>query len=589
MSECLKTYLLAKKNNNIQKRMLKTKNKPAERNINYKYTESISYNLIENMTMFKNNEINKSELNLRLLSNLSLFISKGELDKKKIKKNKKSNNIDNNKKCSMDNYGIYFPTKRITCLEEIKLNNINSIVNQKKHKKDNLKIPFMHEHIKVFFPLGRNFINFDFQYKNKTSSKSNDSLFNMMNKEKNAKDESFYNESENSISLISEESKNMSNKDLTNIIDNKNFLDSNNKIIFKNLKRFKKYNQLVDYIECPLINKESTKEKYNNFIKLLDRVDNLFEDNEINNINYINNNDINNNIYLNDENDNKIFMDNYQIINSLKNLNNINIEQTKNKNYIASTIIEDKKNKSVNVSNNNDILFLNSSLKNDLSETLDKTSSSMNRNKSQIINSKNNNQEISPSLKKKYLKRMNENYINLVHKIYMNFMSKCLLARSYFFNDTMIKKLFVQLYKKSLLKLGIDNKKIYEKILKTQIFNNKLLSFDQFIQSFDIIIYDNEYENLKEKFSFLLSIVSYDDDNENSFLNSKKIEIFFDLLGCSAIYILDFCESLGEKLVVRFNAVYKKDEENNILLGKYRLRKMKIILDSFFDELQIDI
>ena len=83
MSECLKTYLLAKKNNNIQKRMLKTKNKPAERNINYKYTESISYNLIENMTMFKNNEINKSELNLRLLSNLSLFISKGELEKKK--------------------------------------------------------------------------------------------------------------------------------------------------------------------------------------------------------------------------------------------------------------------------------------------------------------------------------------------------------------------------------------------------------------------------------------------------------------------------------------------------------------------------
>ena len=134
MSECLKSYLLLKKNHKNHLRQLKSKNKPAEKNINYNYADSISYNLIESMTKFKNNEINKNEMNLSLLSNLSLFISKGKFDEKTIKKNKNKTNIDN-RKCTMENYGIYFPTKRITCLEEIKLNNINSIVNQKKHKK----------------------------------------------------------------------------------------------------------------------------------------------------------------------------------------------------------------------------------------------------------------------------------------------------------------------------------------------------------------------------------------------------------------------------------------------------------------------
>lgn len=584
MSECLKSYLLLKKNHKNHLRQLKSKNKPAEKNINYNYADSISYNLIESMTNFKNNEINKNEMNLSLLSNLSLFISKGKFDEKTIKKNKNKTNIDN-RKCTMENYGIYFPTKRITCLEEIKIKN-NKSSNNNYNKKEqtmlnNVKIPFINETIHTFFPLGRNLVDSQNKsYIKKSGKKSNDNSYDMIIKEKISKNNNSFNDgSEHSLSLLSEESLIILNKVSTNI-NNKDILDSNNKINFKNLKKFKNYKQLTDYIECPLINKESIQEKYNNFIKLLDNFNDLLDKNDSNDD--IDN--LNEQIDLNNEKNinKKVYLDNYQIIN---NLSSINIEQTNNKNNLSSPIF-DKKYDSVNVSkcnNNNDLLFLNS--------TLDKTSSSLKQSNTQIINKNkaDKSHEISPSIRKKYLKRMNENYILLINKIYMNFMSKCLLAKSNFLSDIMIKKLFLQLFKQFLLKIGIDNKKIYEKILKNQIFSNKLLTFDQFIQAFDIIIYDNESVNLKEKFSFLLNIISCENENDNDFLNSKKIELFFDLLGCSAIYIRDFCENLGEKLVIRFNVVYKKDEEDYILLGKYRLRKMKIVLDSFFDELQIDI
>jgi hypothetical protein len=176
----------------------------------------------------------------------------------------------------------------------------------------------------------------------------------------------------------------------------------------------------------------------------------------------------------------------------------------------------------------------------------------MKQNKTQIIKEerKDKSKEISSSLKKKYLKNMNENYILLIHKIYISLISKCEEAKK-FLNDVVAKKVFIQSFKKFLLYIGVSNKKMYEKILKTQIFSNKLLTFDQFIQCFDAIIYDNDTLNLESKFSFLLNISSQDE-----FINSKKLELFFDLLGCSAIYIQDFCEDLGERLVIRYNAIY---------------------------------
>ena len=576
MSENIKSLYLSRRKNKL---FPKLNYKQAERNINYTYIDTISFNLMDNMTRFKNSEINKKELNLRLLTNLSLILSKGNIDQKKLKKKKDKNDVDS-KKCSIQNYGIYFPTNRVTCLEEHKDNNYGTDnMNNKNVRNNNLRIPFSYETINAFLPFG---INLFKKKDNRLSVKSDGRICNnsSYDKGKSSKNSSYYyesNENDNSFSLISEES--LSNKEVT-YINNKAILDGINKSIFKNLKSFRKYRDLVDYIECPLIKNYSKKEKYNNFINLLDNIDEIIEYNDNNN-NIKGNFQLNDLIDIDDYNFKRIYVDNF-------NINNLSNEQYKNNlSPIRNGVKKNKSNNISKINNNSEFLFSNSSIKNDLSDTLDKTSSSMNQKKNNnIINQNDKSHEISSSLRKKYLKKMNEHYIKLIHIIYMNFISKCSIANLQFFDENMIKKLFLQFFKKFLLAIGINNKKIYEKILKNQIFNKKILSFDQFIQCFDIILYDHDNENMLTKFLFLLNIINQ--KSNNNILEYKDIELYFELLGCEATYIPEFCENLGDRLIIRYNSIYRAIEGENIIAGKYNFIKMKTVLESFFDDLQIE-
>lgn len=576
MSENIKSLYLSRRKNKL---FPKLNYKQAERNINYTYIDTISFNLMDNMTRFKNSEINKKELNLRLLTNLSLILSKGNIDQKKLKKKKDKNDVDS-KKCSIQNYGIYFPTNRVTCLEEHKDNNYGTDnMNNKNVRNNNLRIPFSYETINAFLPFG---INLFKKKDNRLSVKSDGRICNnsSYDKDKSSKNSSYYyesNENDNSFSLISEES--LSNKEVT-YINNKAILDGINKSIFKNLKSFRKYRDLVDYIECPLIKNYSKKEKYNNFINLLDNIDEIIEYNDNNN-NIKGNFQLNDLIDIDDYNFKRIYVDNF-------NINNLSNEQYKNNlSPIRNGVKKNKSNNISKINNNSEFLFSNSSIKNDLSDTLDKTSSSMNQKKNNnIINQNDKSHEISSSLRKKYLKKMNEHYIKLIHIIYMNFISKCSIANLQFFDENMIKKLFLQFFKKFLLAIGINNKKIYEKILKNQIFNKKILSFDQFIQCFDIILYDNDNENILTKYLFLLNIINQ--KSNNNILEYKDIELYFELLGCEATYIPEFCENLGDRLIIRYNSIYRAIEGENIIAGKYNFIKMKTVLESFFDDLQIE-
>ena len=62
--------------------------------------------------------------------------------------------------------------------------------------------------------------------------------------------------------------------------------------------------------------------------------------------------------------------------------------------------------------------------------------------------------------------------------------------------------------------------------------------------------------------------------------------IFFDLIGCESIYIDNFCEILGKRLILRYKAICGGenlgDNKND---KKIIYRKMKIILESFLDSL----
>ena len=531
MSNGMKSLLLSK----IKKYNLLKNLKPAEKNNNYNYIDNISYNIIENMTMFKNNEINKQNLSIRLICNLSLFLSKGKIDQKKIKNKKNDNNIysNNNLELSIKNFDIYIPSNRIPCLEDINNKKIN-----------NIRIPFSSERIQTFFPLGRDFL---YVYNNGREIKKNVQKnikysSNEIIYKDNSLKESFGNKSNNSYSLSNENIDFLLEKDIIN--------GNNNKIKFKNIPIFKKYRDLVDYIECPLIRKDSVKEEYDNYIKLLNNIDKLFENEENNEYNYKNN--LINGAYTDDQininNYKKIYIDNFEVYNI--------INRNQSKSNKSSKIYDDKNYISEN--------------------TLNNISSNLNILNKDIFSS---------SLKKRYLKIMNEQYISLIYKIYIRLNN---IEKSLFIDNIYKKKLFLQFFKKFILEIGISDKIHYEKILKNQVYNNKLLSFNQFIQCFDTIICANDYENLKIKFLYLLSIIYYSNDNynNNEYLNEKQIALFFELLSCNITYVENFCENLGDELVIRYNIIYNNSEKENIIKDLYKFRKMKIVLESFFDEIQ---
>ena len=219
--------------------------KPARKNINYSFYDSSTYSIIENMTKYKNKEINNNQLNLNISIILSFLITKCDKKKNHIK-----------------NFDIYYPMNRITNTE----NNYN-----------NFFLPYLDE------------INSN---KNKNSDTS-------YNSAKESLESSFiYDEEYNSLSLISDDSL------MTN-----NSLNKNN--LKKIIKNFVRYKNLSDYIECPLIQNKNKQEKIDEFISLLNNIDNIIENDEIDKFKYYKNR-----IRYNDGiTDGKIIMDNFDIIN----------------------------------------------------------------------------------------------------------------------------------------------------------------------------------------------------------------------------------------------------------------------------------
>ena len=413
--------------------------RPAQKNINYSLFDSSTYSILENMTKYKNKEINYDQLNLNISINISFILTKCS---------RKKNNIKN--------FDIYYPLNRISYNEK-----------------------------------------------------------------------NIYDDENNSLSLISDDS-----LVLLNYSTNSKNTKENNRKIQKNFVRYKNLN---DYIECPLIQNKNKQDKINEYIFLLNNIDNVIENDEIYKINLYQSKKR----YSDNINEEKIIIDNFDIINEELSGNNL--------------IFKEKRQEFINVD--------------------------FNKKPKDIIVIIDKQDEISSSLKKKYKKIMNQNYISLMQKIYKRLIESS-ISKNKKINQ---KNIFLRNFKNFLLNIEISNKFIYEKILKSQIFSDVPISFDKFIQSFDIIICDNKPENMKQKYLFLLNILT-----AQEFLSWNKIELFFELIGCDCTYIETFSENLGDKLIRRYNAVYKDEEGNNILEKKYRVKKLRIVLESFFEQNQFN-
>ena len=178
---------------------------------------------------------------------------------------------------------------------------------------------------------------------------------------------------------------------------------------------------------------------------------------------------------------------------------------------------------------------------------------------------------------------MSNQYIFLMYDKYKVISKKWDEAKSFLNDKIVLKKLFIQLLKKYILFIGISSKKFYERLIKFEIHSKEKFNFEHFMNIFDIIITENNRENLRYKFLLLLDLIKKNDDNEEN-VDEKQMNNFFDLIGCEQVYINNFCEILGERLILRYKAIYNNPNiDKNTNDKTFNYRKIKTIMGSFLD------
>ena len=613
--------LLNPKKSNIYSQM-----KPAGKDMNYSFKNSISFNIVENLAQFKNNEFSETDLNLRLIGNLSFLFAKQKITTTKNKfkeKIKNTFNLKNNQYKMINHketddfkilgeYECYIPTKRIPYFNKNVINDKSDKSTKRKESNKKIKkinnkeekIPSNLRNINFFRPEGRFFsVNTVNMLKKKPAlnvtniSDGQSEALSTSNTYNNTNyDDDNY--SSDNFSLIIEES-------TDNIFSEKTFKNN-----LKICPMFPKYSELVELIECPLEDAYSPEIRYNNFIKIV----NSFLDDDDNNEDYLdsNNNIEDNKSFNNNKNINNISntLINISPENSIININDINEDIINNNNNNIQRVFivnpanykpykpkaqrtASKSGKLIKV-NNNIFSSHNSSIINKTSLSDENDSDDYKKdesifaffedeedkkiNPSKKIDSK--IKKLLPKTAKKFIEKMNEQYIFLMNEKFKKISKKLDEAKNFITEKPMIKKLFIQLLKELLLDIGISSKKFYERLIKFTQYSKERNNFEHFMNIFDIILCENNKENLRFKFLLLLKIIE-SDDSSDQILDEKQINIFFDFIECDCIYIDKLCEILGEKLVLRYKAIYSHENIDKSSEKKYFYRKMKIILDSF--------
>ena len=139
-------------------------------------------------------------------------------------------------------------------------------------------------------------------------------------------------------------------------------------------------------------------------------------------------------------------------------------------------------------------------------------------------------------------------------------------------------KMFLNLMKSFVLKIGISSKKLYEKIFQflesnTEKKKENLCSFENFLKAFAQILKLKDDNNVL-KYKFILSLFRIGEED----INVKHINIFMQLLKGEGVYDVELWDELNRGLVQRYDRMFPNDPDN------FRFDKMLICLESFFDK-----
>ena len=170
---------------------------------------------------------------------------------------------------------------------------------------------------------------------------------------------------------------------------------------------------------------------------------------------------------------------------------------------------------------------------------------------------------------------MSVDYLRYMLIVYSNTISKS--KKSFYMEG----KMFINLMKSFILKMGISSKKLYEKIVQSLI-NSKwekendienICSFEDFLKGFSQVLKLKDENNVL-KYKFILSLFRLRDED----INVKHINIFMQLIKGEEVYDVELWDELNRFLVQRYDRIYPNDPDN------FRFDKMLICLESFFEK-----
>ena len=174
-----------------------------------------------------------------------------------------------------------------------------------------------------------------------------------------------------------------------------------------------------------------------------------------------------------------------------------------------------------------------------------------------------------------YLSNIGKDYLNLMMEHYNNIQSQI----SELFDAQMCKNLFIKLFKSFLLELGISHKQFYQEILRHIAFQREMISFGDFIQSFNPIL-ELKLNAGVIKMRFLLFIFQI--DSKNDYLTLREVNIFFIMIKRKLPYEEEITEEICDELIRRYEVIFFNEEKNNLIKGRYNIKKLATVLETFY-------
>jgi hypothetical protein len=168
----------------------------------------------------------------------------------------------------------------------------------------------------------------------------------------------------------------------------------------------------------------------------------------------------------------------------------------------------------------------------------------------------------------KYCEQMSIDYLRYLLVIYFNIINTS--NKAYYCE----KKMFINLLKSFLLKIGVSSKKIYDKI-NTNIMNNKevIYSFENFVEIFLMVL--NQKNDSILKYKSIISLFRFGDED----INVKHINIFLQLIKGKLIFNSDLYDELSHNLIQRYDRMYSNEIGNT-----FKFYNILICLETFFDK-----